>query len=116
MFRFLLRLFGISDFDTCKSCEILKQQLSFANEEKKELTKTLLDIIRPKVVEAAPIELNQIQQTSALFSRRRSALEQRDREDAKILKQAVHLGKPDFVTDQITTERLEQELGIENIS
>lgn len=72
----------------------------------------LLNIIKPKEFEAPPVEMNQIAQTSVLFSRRRAALEARDREGAKILKQSKSLGKPDFVTDQITTERLEAEMGI----
>ena len=81
------------------------------NEEKKQLTNTLLEIVRPKVVESAPQELNLIQQTSALFSRRRAAIEAKDREEAKILKQSTNLGKPDDRLREV--EVLETELGIE---
>ena len=112
MIRFICFLFN-KQYEPCKGCETLKSQLAIANEDRERLTDTLLEILRPKVVEAAPIEINQIAQTSALFSRRRAALEAKDREEAKILKQSTNLGKPDFVTDKTTTERLEAELGIE---
>lgn len=105
MIRLLLRLFGIKDYEVCQSCETLKQQLRFANEEKKELTDTLLNIIKPKTYEAAPIELNPVSQQSALFSRRRAALEAKDREEARILKEGKHLARPDI-------DKLEKELDI----
>lgn len=107
----MLRLFGIKDYEVCQSCETLKQQLAYERDEKKQLTETLLSIIKPKVIEAAPIELNQIQQSSAIFSRRRAALEVRDREEARILQEAKHLGKPDDKLVEINN--LEHELGIE---
>lgn len=113
MLRIMLRLLGIKDFEVCQSCETLKQQLTFANAEKKELTNMLLNIIKPKEYEAPLIEMNQVATSSALFSRRRAALEAKDREEAKILKQSTNLGRPDFVTDDVTTKRLETELGIE---
>mgnify|MGYP003395556945 CR=1 FL=1 len=111
MIRLLLRLLGIKDFEVCQSCETLKQQLAYERDEKKQLISTLLNIIQPKVIEVAPVELNPIQQTSAIFSRRRAALEAKDREEAKILKQSTNLGKPDDRLKEV--EILEQELGIE---
>jgi hypothetical protein len=111
MIRLFLRLFGIRDFEVCPSCETLKQQLSFANEEKKQLTETLLNIIKPKTYEQAPVELQPVTQGSVIFSKRRAALEARDREEAKIKQQAVFLGKPDDKLKEI--EQLETELGVE---
>lgn len=116
MIRVILRLLGIRDFEVCASCETLKQQLVFERDEKKRLTDILIDIVKPKTVEAAPIEINQIQQTAALFSRRRAALEAKDREEARILRSSTNLGKPDdkLKNNNIkTAEELEQELGIE---
>ena len=110
MIRLFLRLFGIIDFDTCKSCETLKAQLSFANEEKKQLTATLMSIIQPKVYEAVPQEIVPVIQSSMLFSKRRATLEARDREEVKIKQQAVFLGKPDDKLKGI--EKLENELGV----
>ena len=114
MLRLLLRLFGIKDFEVCQSCETLKQQLEYERSEKKQLTDTLLAIISPKVIEAAPIEVNPITITAGNFARRRAILEQRDREEAKILKQANHLGKPDDNLKRI--DSLEKELGIQEES
>jgi hypothetical protein len=111
MLRLILRLLGISDFEQCKSCEILKQQLAFVNDEKRQLTETLLKIVSPKVYEAVPQELNPVIQTSGLFSRRRAALEAKDREEAKILSEGKHLGKSDDKLKEI--ENLEKELGVQ---
>jgi len=113
MIRLLLRLFRIKDFEPNETISVLKEQLKIANEENHRLTDTLLNILQPKAVEATPIELNQIASSSAIFSRRRAALEAKDREEARIIKSSTNLGKPDFVTDKITTEQLEKELNVE---
>lgn len=121
MIRLFLRLLGIKDFNVCASCETLKEQLAFERSEKKQLTETLLSIVKPKVIEAAPIEMNQIAQSSAIFSRRRAALEAKDRQEAQILTEAKHIGKPDIdvkgqslksSSNDNTVESLEDELGI----
>jgi len=111
--RLLLRLFGIKDFEVCKSCETLKQQLDFERFEKKQLTETLLSIIKPKVYEAPPQELVPVVNTSGLFSRKRAALEARDREEARILSQGQNLGRPNESLKDI--EKLEQELDVSEI-
>ena len=126
MIRILLRLFGIKDFDTCKSCETLKEQLIFEREEKKRLTDTLINIIKPKEIEAPPTEIAPIAQSSAVWSRRRAALEAKDKQEAFIIAQAKHLAKPDRMPvrpadsvhiDNIgipqSVEQLEKELGVE---
>lgn len=107
MIRLLLRLLRITDFEVCASCETLKQQLAYERSEKQQLTDTLLNIIKPKVYEAPAQELAPVMQTSALFSKRRAALEAKDREEARILRSSTNIGKPD---DKI--EKLESELGI----
>lgn len=113
MIRVLLRLFGIKDFEVCASCENLKEQLQYERSTNKQLTETLIRIISPKAVESIPVELNPIQQTSALFSRRKAAMEQRDREEARILKNSTNIGKPDeFAKTDGRIEQLEKELGI----
>jgi hypothetical protein len=105
MFRLILRLLNIRDYEVCPSCAVLKQQLELSNGERQRLTDTLLEIIKPKVVEAAPLEINQISQTSALFSRRRAVMEAKDREEARILQEAKHIGKPDNLRDINSLER-----------
>ncbi len=113
MIRLLLRLLNIKDYEVCQSCETLKQQLAFERDEKKRLTDTLLTIIAPKAVETPPIEINPVAVTSALFSRRRAALEARDAENARIIKQRERLRIPDEATNkQIEIEKLETELGV----
>lgn len=112
MVRLLLRLMKIKDFEVCASCETLKQQLEYERSEKRQLTDTLLNIIKPKVYEAPTQELNPIMQTSGLFSRKRAALEAKDREEAKILRNSTNLGKPDDTLKAI--DKLETELGLDD--
>ena len=76
-------------------------------EQNRELTSILLEIIKPKVVEQPPVIVNEIAQSSALFSRRRAALEERDRLAAQTLKSSTNVGRPD---DSI--KDLENELGV----
>ena len=116
MLRLLLRLLGIKDFDTCKSCETLKDQLEFERSNNKELTETLISIIKPKIVEAAPVEINPIPISGGSFARRRAAMEEKDRQEAKVLAEAKHIGKPDnliTVAKGSELEALEKELGLE---
>jgi len=112
LIRLFLRLFGIRDFEVCASCETLKQQLEFERAEKKQLTDTLLSIVHPKVIEQPVVEMSPIIQSSGLFSRRRAALEERARQEAKILREDKHIGHPDININK-STEALEKELGIE---
>lgn len=113
MIRFLTFMLG-RQYEPCKSCETLKEQLSFANAEKRELTATLLNIISPKAVEAVPVVLQPIEQSSALFSRRRAALEEADRQKAHILRNSRHVAAPDKEPKAVDKEieKLESELGI----
>jgi hypothetical protein len=116
MIRLLLRLFNIRDYEICQSCQTLKQQLEYERAEKTRLTDTLLNIISPKVIEAAPIELQPISQSSGVFSRRRVAAEERDRQEASLLKTSKHLGRPDNLINVNRDDsilKLETELNIE---
>lgn len=110
MIRFITFLLG-RPYETCKSCETLKQQLAFVNDEKRQLTETLLSIVKPKTYEAPPIELNPVQAASGLFSRRRAAMEARDRADAFIKQERKNLAIEDVKTNEIN--KLEKELGVE---
>lgn len=115
MIRLLLYLLGKNTYEPCKSCETLKQQLELVNGEKKELTATLLGLIKPKVYEAAPVEVNPLQQNLSTFSRRRAALIAKDREAARTLSNSTYVGKPDRQPNQVSESiaRLEKELGVE---
>lgn len=109
MTRFFLRLLGIKDFEPCQSCENLKEQLRYERDENQRLVSTLITIVSPKVIEQPPQEINPLQTSSLLFSKRRAAMEDRDRQEAAILRQSKNVGRPDG-----SIEQLEQELGIKN--
>ena len=112
MIRFISFLLG-REYESCKSCQTLKEQLIYQRDQTDRLTNVLLDIIKPKTVESQPVEINQIQQSSALFSRRRAALEAKDREEARILRNSTNIGKPDdSLKSASSIESLEHELGI----
>ena len=122
MIRLMLRLLGIRDYEVCQSCQTLKEQLLFERDEKKRLTDTLINIVNPKVVESIPVEINPVVQTSGLFSRRRAAAEERDRQAAQILRNSTNLGKADDKIREVTPKPimsntsvndLEKELGVE---
>jgi hypothetical protein len=102
----------------CESCEVLKLQLSIANEEKKALLNRLLD--KPEVEEkpaADPRELRPINMSKYNnWNVRRQALEREDRERAKILEQNKKNIEPDTNTRELTTEEIEKELGVVNAS
>lgn len=107
MIRFLLFLLGKQGYEECKSCETLKLQLEIANLEKKELTSTLLGLLKPKVYEAPPTELKATLPQLTTWSRRKAVLEQRDREAARIQANSKVIGRSDS-----EISKLEGELGI----
>lgn len=139
MIRLLLRLLNIKDYETCKSCETLresretlKQQLDLANNEKRELMNTLIQLTKPNVI--VPSEevkiLEKAPQAAGTFSRRRSILENMERKKANITKTSPYIVQPypssiaetqpssktlNQPTQHITpqsVERLEAELGL----
>ncbi len=65
----------ITDYESCKSCETLRTQLEIANQEKREMTNTLLGLIQPKVYEANPIQVPEFKKQAATFGQRRASLE-----------------------------------------
>ena len=118
MIRFLSFLFN-KPYETCKGCEILKQQLALANHEKKDLTDTLLSLIKPKVYEQPPTELQPMQPKFTTFSKRRAALEAASREEARVLASSNLIGRPDSLNSGVpagmnrpTLEELEEILGV----
>lgn len=110
-------LFG-KEYEPCKGCEILKQQLEasrlmiqYETDRNTELTHSIMELIKPKVPEVSQAELHPIRTAAAPFSKRREHLEQMERERARVIKQSPHLGRPDASVDKV--EQLESELGIE---
>lgn len=82
MLRFLTFLFG-KDYESCKSCETLKQQLHIANLEKEQLLNQLLDITKPRVYESvSPKEVDPIKPKVVPWHIRQRLLENASRERA----------------------------------
>ena len=113
-------LFGKSSFEPCKSCETLKQQLDYERANNKELQATLINILKPQITEAPVVEIAPVSQTSVLFSKRRAALEEKDRLSASIVRSSKHLAQPDNALHAIkedkideNIDKLEKELGIQ---
>ncbi len=104
MIRLILRLLRIRDFEVCQSCQTLKEQISFERSEKKELLDTLLRITNPKIVEAPVQFLEPVATSSAIFSKRRAALEEKSRNEAQIKRNSTVLGKPDDKLAELETE------------
>lgn len=114
MIRFLSFLFN-KPYEPCKSCQILKEQLDFERADKKEVMNTLLNILQPKVFESSATELEPILPKATTFSKRRAALEQRDRLEAQLKQSSPFIGKKDDdknVAIVTSIENLEQELSI----
>lgn len=107
--RLLSKIFNWN-FEPCKGCEVLKQQLDIANLEKRDLMETMLGLVKPEIVSVTPTHVEVTPKFSS-FSRHRKALEERDREEAKILTRSVIMAKPDSET-QKSIEALEEELKI----
>ena len=115
MVRFISFLLG-KPYESCKSCEVLKLQLEQVNSEKKELLAVILDIVKPKVIvsESMP-QSAEVNKPVGLWSRRRAALEQRDREQtlnqAQIRKSSPFIAANDQENKE-AIEALEKELNI----
>lgn len=114
MFRFISFLLG-RQYEECKGCEILKQQLYIVNEEKRQLTQTIIDIVKPQPPAIQHVTSGTTVPITAVssFSRRRAAREVRDREEAKALRDSPFIAKPDDINDKIVdnaVEKLEKEL------
>lgn len=114
MIRFLSFLFN-KPYEPCKSCQILKEQLEFERADKKEVMNTLLSILQPKAFEAVTTELEPMLPKATTFSKRRAALEQRDRLEAQLKQSSPFIGKKDEDKDiaiATSIDNLEQELSI----
>src|SRR5688572_14747324 len=99
MFRFISHLFKLH-YEPCKGCEILQNQLEIANDRNKELERTLLDLVKPKVFEAPAVPINPIKPKVVNWEQKRRALEEQDKAEAKI--RAEHI------------KELEEQLGVED--
>lgn len=88
----LYKWFGIDD--RCESCETLRMQLAIANEEKKQLLDSILDMTKPKVETNIPINLTNSTQRAIPWRVRKEMLESESRKTAELLKRKVEEMKP----------------------
>lgn len=124
MLRLFLRLLRIKDFEPCKSCETLKQELEFARSEKRELLNSLINLTKPNVVipqEETKVLAN-LPTVAGTFSRRKGILEEQHKLKKDVIQNSIHIALPDDVakdrkppTQHIkpeSVEKLERELGL----
>lgn len=86
-------------FGEHESVRILKEMLEIANADRKQLLDALLNLTKPEVVQAPPTVINPIIQQGIPWHRRKQALEEEARNEARI---------------KAKSERIEKELGVEN--
>ena len=118
MIRLILRLLNIRDYEECKSCETLKQQLALVNEERERLTSTILNLVKPQVIPQQVTQTAPLVQSVSTFSRRRQELEKAERTKERIVKTSPLIAKVEDVKlssglDVNSVEELEKELGLE---
>lgn len=115
MIRFLLRLFGITDFEPCKGCEVLKTQLEIANQERADLLSTIMSLVKPEVIQSSPTVIKPVISKGIPWGIRKKGLEEKDREEMRIkLEQDALNSRLNRPNETITN--LEKELGVEDAS
>lgn len=87
--------------DSCESCEVLRQQLTESNAERKDLLHRLLDRDKPEPLQSEKEELKPITPQYTPWRVRQQMLEQEDRAKARIMKEKAK-----------EIEDLENELGV----
>lgn len=113
MIRLFLRLLGIRDFEVCPSCETLKLQLEISNNERAELLKTMLGLVKPEVIQNPIIPVKPFIKSGGIpWAIRKKGLEEKDREEFRIKNE---LSRQNVKTDS-SVEELEKELGVDNAS
>lgn len=128
MIRFLLFLLNKKGYENCKGCEVLREQLLIANEEKQLAINTLLDIMKPKVAEPIQTQSTPVLAGPMPWARRRAILEEQERIKAQRMKTSSVLAKSDKqLNDEMkktsqfispvsneSIEKLERELGLDD--
>lgn len=101
MFRFISHIMKLN-FEPCKGCEVLKQQLELSNSQNKELTDTLLQLIRPRVVEHPTVEVQSTQVVAGTWTRKKAMLEEQERVKARIARESPFIAKSDIIRNHPT--------------
>lgn len=118
MFRFFQFLLSKGKYESCKACEVYKNQIEIVNHEKQEMLKTLLSLVNPIVTEVRPrtTDIEPIAPRVGSWSRARARLEEQQRQIAIQKGKSPHLARPDNELRNKLEEnvrKLEAELGID---
>jgi len=105
MLRFISFLLG-KPYETCKSCETLKEQLKIMQEQNKDLLYTLIDRSKPEVRPINIEKMEPIKPKYVPWSVTQRNLERKDREQFNA---QVKRDNPEIAAD---VDKLERELGV----
>jgi len=83
----LLRKWFDLEEKPCLSCETLRRQLEIVNYEKKELLSTIMNLVKPQVVESSPVNVEPIKPKLVTHTMKRQMMEEADRARARKLRE-----------------------------
>lgn len=104
MLRFISRLFKI-DYDSCKACEVYKEQIRVVNEEKRDLLDNILAMVNPQTIPSVTTSPEPVKRLGMSWHQRRQILEAESKARARSM-----ANQPQEVKDEIN--KLEKELEI----
>ena len=91
--------------EVCISCYTLRHQLELVNHEKKELLQTIMNLVKPQIVEASPVNVEPVAPKVTSFSAKRRMMEEADRAQARKLREVE-------AENKASIDELEKNLGI----
>jgi hypothetical protein len=109
MLRFISFLLG-KPYESCKSCETLKEQLKIMQEQNKDLLYTLIDRSKPEVRPLNIEKMEPIKPKHIPWSVTQKSLERKDREQ---FNEQLKRNNPG-IADEV--DKLEKELGVSDAS
>lgn len=104
MLRFISHLFKL-DYESCKGCEVLKNQLDIANHDRQLLQETLLDLLKPKIHEVTPISVEPIKPRIMPWRVKQRELEDQARHEAKLKKEHIDKLERELEINEEKTEQ-----------
>ena len=107
-------LLGI-EYEPCKSCSILEEQLVIQRAENKQLLETILGFIKPEAIPQLSKQVEPIKPKSIPWGIRKNLLEQKARENRALIDREK-LNNNIIGQSNEAIEKLEEELGIEDES
>lgn len=108
MLRFIMTLLG-KDYEPCKSCQVLKQQLEVANNEKKEILDLTVSLFKPQPM---PVNYDGPKGVIKGYKRLSTRIREKEREDFERAQAIERNKKEDEEAAKVAS--LEDELGVSN--